>query len=90
MTVETQSPTAENAPQESAPQPFLAGTFALYDKPDGGVHAVMQTQDGAVHHKTFPASIVSMFRGGEDDGGWMGKVARKIFGDIPLGDKNGG
>lgn len=69
----SQAPTAENAP----PVPFMAGTFALYHTPDGGIMLVTETPDQGVQKKLIPAAMVKMAMGG---GGMAGSMMRKMFG----------
>lgn len=63
---------------ESAPEPMIAGTFALYQTPDGGMILVTDVKDRGVEQKIIPPALVKMVMGG---GGPMGKLARKMFGD---------
>jgi hypothetical protein len=41
-----------------APEPFLSGTFALYERPDGSVVIAYRTSDGQENRKIIPRMIV--------------------------------
>lgn len=64
----TPSTTAAEAPVESpaapdAPMPVLAGTFALYDTPDGGYVLVTDIPGRGVEHRTFAGKLVRLMTG---------------------------
>ena len=37
--------------QAAAPEPFMSGTFALYERPDGSVVVAFRTADGGEGHR---------------------------------------
>lgn len=43
-----------------APEPFLSGTFALYERPDGSVVLAYRTADGAEGQRVIPAPMVKI------------------------------
>jgi hypothetical protein len=43
-----------------APEPFLSGTFALYERPDGSVVLAYRTADGAEGQRVVPAPMVKI------------------------------
>lgn len=49
--------------QAATPTPFLAGRFALFDTPDGGIHLAYRP-DGEPedHHEQLPADLVGLMR----------------------------
>jgi hypothetical protein len=47
-------------PQPAAPEPFLSGTFALYERPDGSVVLAYRTADGAEGQRVIPAPMVKL------------------------------
>jgi hypothetical protein len=46
--------------QPQAPEPFLSGTFALYERPDGSVVLAYRTADGAEGQRVIPAPMVKL------------------------------
>lgn len=40
------------------PEPFLSGTFALYERPDGSVVIAYRTSDGEESRKVLPRLLV--------------------------------
>lgn len=76
MTEQPPSMTAlEQAPD--APEPLIAGTFAIYPRPDGGLELVTDVEGRGVESKTIPAALVKMAAGG---GGPLGKMLGRMFG----------
>ena len=53
----------ERAP--AAPAPLIAGTFAIYPRPDGGLELVTDVQGRGVESRTVPAAIVKMVSSGK-------------------------
>ena len=49
----------KTAPKQ-APEPFLSGTFALYERPDGSVVLAYRTADGAEGQRIIPAPMVKI------------------------------
>lgn len=47
-----------------APVPSLSGSFAIFDKPDGGAHVAVRFagDEDREHHRDIPPMIVSMAR----------------------------
>jgi hypothetical protein len=62
---------------ETAPNPLMAGTFALYETPNGGVMLVTDVEGRGVERREFPPALVKLAMGG---GGPMGRTMRKMFG----------
>lgn len=48
--------------KDDAPQPFMKGRFALYQKPDGGIHLTFREDDGEVQHEDIPALYVNFLK----------------------------
>jgi hypothetical protein len=46
--------------QAEAPEPFLSGTFALYERPDGSVVFAYRTTDGGEGQRVIPAPMVKV------------------------------
>jgi hypothetical protein len=47
----------------SAPEPFMAGTFAIYERPNGSVvFSWHDTQSGTDGQRVIPAAMVKMGR----------------------------
>ena len=44
----------------AAPEPFLSGTFALYERPDGSVVLAYRTADGGEGQRVIPAPMVKL------------------------------
>jgi hypothetical protein len=44
--------------QTEGPEPFLSGTFALYERPDGSVVIAYRTSDGQENRKIIPRMLV--------------------------------
>jgi hypothetical protein len=49
---------------EAVPEPFMVGTFALFNTPDGGVHLVLRDGAGTEHHHEVPGFVVALAREG--------------------------
>lgn len=43
---------------DETPEPFLSGTFALYERPDGSVVIAYRTKDGPEQRKVLPKILV--------------------------------
>lgn len=65
---------AETAP---APVPLLAGTFAIYPRPDGGLELVADIEGRGVETRTVPAALVKMISSGK---GPAAKMLGRMFG----------
>jgi hypothetical protein len=50
---------------DTTPAPFMVGTYAIFKKPDGGVHLALREQGGEEHHIELPAFMVEMAASGE-------------------------
>lgn len=62
-------------------EPMLAGTFALYQTPDGGLMLVTETPEQGVVRRAVPGSMVKMgMKLAEGGGGPMGALFRKMVG----------
>lgn len=68
-----EQPATAPAPKE----PLMAGTFAIYEHPSGGVVLVTDIAGAGPQTKIIPAAIVKMVQGG---GGPVGAAVRKMFG----------
>lgn len=55
---------AELAPVE-APAPILAGTFALYETPDGGMCLVTEVPGRGVEQRIVPGKLVRLVTSGK-------------------------
>ncbi len=51
--------------EPEVPEPFMVGTYAIFRKPDGGVHLALREQGGEEHHIELPAFMVEMAMNGE-------------------------
>jgi hypothetical protein len=60
-----------------APTPLIAGTFAIYQRPDGGLELVTDVEGRGTERRTVPAAVVKMAAGGS---GPVGKMLGKMFG----------
>lgn len=69
MTTDLEAPTV--------PEPMMAGTFALYETPQGGIVLVTDVAGRGVERREFPPALVKMAMGG---GGFMGSKLRGMFG----------
>lgn len=49
----------------AAPAPLIAGTFAIYARPDGGMELVTDVQGRGVERRTVPAAIIKMVASGK-------------------------
>lgn len=49
---------AGSTPAVAAPEPFLAGTFALFEQPDGAVVITYRLADGREGKRRFPRAMV--------------------------------
>jgi len=58
---------------EAAPAPMLAGTFALYQSPDGGFVLVTDIPGRGVEQKIIPGKVVKLITSG---------VGARMFGSI--------
>lgn len=63
---------------DTIPQPLLAGTFAIYPTPEGGIVLVTDVEGRGIERRSIPAGVVKMLNGG---GGPVGGMLRKMFGD---------
>jgi hypothetical protein len=62
-------------------EPMMAGTFALYATPDGGLMLVTETPEHGVVRRGVPGSMVKMAtKLAEGGGGPMGALFRKMMG----------
>lgn len=62
-------------------EPILAGTFALYQTPDGGLMLVTDTAAHGVVRRGVPGAMVKMAtKMAEGGGGPMGALMRKMMG----------
>lgn len=69
------------ATTQSEPVPMMAGTFALYATPDGGLMLVTDTPEHGVVRRGVPGSMVKMAtKLAEGGGGPMGSLFRKMMG----------
>jgi hypothetical protein len=67
----------EVAEETTTPIPLMAGTFALYETPHGGIVLVTDVAGRGVERREFPPALVKMATGG---GGFMGSKLRGMFG----------
>lgn len=78
---ETCEPASEDRAVELAPHaPILAGTFALYQTPEGGFMLVTESERGIEYHH-LPAAMVKLAKqmaGG--GGGAVGGLMRRMMG----------
>ena len=74
MSSDTSSDTA-NLPDPF--EPMIAGTFALYVRPDGGLELVTDVEGRGVEKKTIPAALVKAFTSGK---GPLAGMMHRMFG----------
>jgi hypothetical protein len=56
---------AKIIPIEKDPVPIAQGTFAIFEKPDGGIHLAVRNQNGEEHHIEAPSFMVELMKSGE-------------------------
>ena len=73
-----QPPTVTDLAEPPAPpQPLIAGTFAIYPRPDGGLELVTDVEGRGIERKTIPGALVKMVMSGKGPvGGMLGKMFR--------------
>lgn len=69
--------TADSSPTPDAPVPLIAGTFAIYQRTDGGLELVTDVQGRGVESRTVPAAIVKMVTSGK---GPVAAMMGRMFG----------
>lgn len=72
-----ESPAPPPLPPPTPPKPLLAGTFALYERRDGGYELVADIEGRGIETHTIPAALVHLLGGG---GGPPGRMLRRILG----------
>jgi hypothetical protein len=57
-------PDAEIVPLPD-PVPVVQGSFAIFEKPDGGIHVALRMADDSEQHIEVPAFMAAMLKSGE-------------------------